>query len=165
MAEWWSSWLAEQEDLGSIPRLATWIFRDWLSPASKSIYGWKIAKSTLIKNNQPTTNHTKNNKQTNKLLTNCLLTCYILEGHAAITFLVAVDWKVSPVTPFLLECHAGNPDAVDVYWKVVLPRRLPHSRGCLLEGHARGCLLDWKITPVTLSHLAQPMTCHSGSIY
>ena len=32
-------------------------FRDWLSPASKSRYGWKIAKSTLIKkkttNNQP----------------------------------------------------------------------------------------------------------------
>ena len=27
---------------------ATWIFRDWLSPASKSRYGWKIAKSTLI---------------------------------------------------------------------------------------------------------------------
>ena len=28
--------------------LATWIFRDWLSPASKSRHGWKIAKSTLI---------------------------------------------------------------------------------------------------------------------
>ena len=28
------SWLAEQEDQGSIPCLATWIFRDWLSPAS-----------------------------------------------------------------------------------------------------------------------------------
>ena len=41
--------LALQEDRGSIPRLATWIFRDWLSPASKSRYGWKIAKSTLIK--------------------------------------------------------------------------------------------------------------------
>ena len=54
VAEWLSSWLAEQEDRGSIPRLATWIFRDWLSPASKSRYGWKIAKSTLIKNNQPT---------------------------------------------------------------------------------------------------------------
>ena len=38
--------------------LATWIFRDWLSPASKSRYGWKIAKSTLI---LKTTN-----KQTNK---------------------------------------------------------------------------------------------------
>ena len=53
VAEWLSSWLAEQEDRGSIPGLATWIFRDWLSPASKSRYGWKIAKSTLIlKNNQ-----------------------------------------------------------------------------------------------------------------
>ena len=46
--KWLSSWLAEQEDRGSIPGLATWIFRDWLSPASKSRYGWKIAKSTLI---------------------------------------------------------------------------------------------------------------------
>ena len=53
VAEWLSSWLAEQEERGSIPRLATWIFRDWLSPASKSRYGWKIAKSTLIKK-QPT---------------------------------------------------------------------------------------------------------------
>ena len=48
VAEWLSSWLAEQEDRGSILGLATWIFRDWLSPASKSRYGWKIAKSTLI---------------------------------------------------------------------------------------------------------------------
>ena len=48
VAEWLSSWLAEQEVRGSIPGLATWIFRDWLSPASKSRYGWKIAKSTLI---------------------------------------------------------------------------------------------------------------------
>ena len=39
VAEWLSSWLAEQEVRGSIPRLATWIFRDWLSPASKSRYG------------------------------------------------------------------------------------------------------------------------------
>ena len=38
----------EQEDRGSILGLATWIFRDWLSPASKSRYGRKIAKSTLI---------------------------------------------------------------------------------------------------------------------
>ena len=53
MAEWLSSWLAEQEDRGSIPRLAIWILKDWLSPASKSRYGRKIAKSTLIlKNNQ-----------------------------------------------------------------------------------------------------------------
>ena len=48
VAEWLSSWLAEQENRGSIPSLATWIFRDWLSAASKSRYGWKIAKSTLI---------------------------------------------------------------------------------------------------------------------
>ena len=56
VAEWLSSWLAEQEDRGSIPGLSTWIFRDWLSPASKSRYGWKIAKSTLIlkTTNQPT---------------------------------------------------------------------------------------------------------------
>ena len=38
VAEWLSSWLAEQEDRGSIPGLATCIFRDWLSPASKSRY-------------------------------------------------------------------------------------------------------------------------------
>ena len=58
VAEWLSSWLTEQEDGGSIPGLATWIFRDCLSPASKSRYGWKIAKSTLIlkTTNQPT-NH------------------------------------------------------------------------------------------------------------
>ena len=48
VAEWLSSWLAEQEDRGSIPGLATWIFRDWLSPASKPRYNRKIAKSTLI---------------------------------------------------------------------------------------------------------------------
>ena len=48
VAEWLSSWLAEQEDRGSIPGLATWIFRDWLFPAPKSRYGWKITKSTLI---------------------------------------------------------------------------------------------------------------------
>ena len=39
VVEWLNSWLAEQEDRGSIPGLATWIFRDWLSPASKSRYG------------------------------------------------------------------------------------------------------------------------------
>ena len=63
MAEWLSSWLAEQEDRGSIPGLATWIFRDWLSlrPASKSRYGWKIAKSTLIlkTTNQPKEKETR----------------------------------------------------------------------------------------------------------
>ena len=55
VAECLSSWVAEQEDRGSIPGIATWIFRDWLSPASKSRYGWKIAKSTLIlkTTNQP----------------------------------------------------------------------------------------------------------------
>ena len=59
VAGWLSSWLAEQEDRGSIPGLATWIFRDWLSPASKSRYGWTIAKSTLIlkTTNQPTNTH------------------------------------------------------------------------------------------------------------
>ena len=31
VAEWLSSWLAEQEDRGSIPRLATWIFSEWVS--------------------------------------------------------------------------------------------------------------------------------------
>ena len=52
---------SEQEVRGSIPDLATWIFRDWLSPASKSRYDWKIAKSTLIlkTTNQPTTYHVK----------------------------------------------------------------------------------------------------------
>ena len=29
VAKWLSSWLAEQEDRGSIPGLATWILRDW----------------------------------------------------------------------------------------------------------------------------------------
>ena len=60
VAEWLSSWLTEQEDRDSIPGLATWIFWDWLSPASKLRYGWKIAKSTLIlkTTNQPTNNFT-----------------------------------------------------------------------------------------------------------
>ena len=48
VAEWVSSWLSEQEYRGSIPSPATWIFRDWLSPASKSRYGWKIIKLTVI---------------------------------------------------------------------------------------------------------------------
>ena len=65
VAQWLSSWLAEQEDWGSIPGLATWIFRDWLSLASKSRYGWKIAKSTLI---LKTTN--------NQILANILLVSY-----------------------------------------------------------------------------------------
>ena len=37
-----------EEDRGLISGLATWIFGDWLSPASKSRYGWKIAESALI---------------------------------------------------------------------------------------------------------------------
>ena len=56
VAEWLISWLAEQEDQGSIPGLATWIFRDWFSPASKSRYGWKIAKLTLILRTNPKSN-------------------------------------------------------------------------------------------------------------
>ena len=47
VAEWLSSWLAEQEDRGSIPGLATWIFRDWLSPASKSWYSWNTVESDV----------------------------------------------------------------------------------------------------------------------
>ena len=50
VAEWLSSLLAGQEDRGSIPGLATWIFRDWLSPASKSRYGWNTTKATQILN-------------------------------------------------------------------------------------------------------------------
>ena len=46
VAEWLSSWHAEQEDRGSIPGLAIWSFRDWLSPASKSRYGWNTAEAT-----------------------------------------------------------------------------------------------------------------------
>ena len=46
VAEWLNCWLAEQEDRGSIPGFATWIFRDWLSPASKSRYGWNTAEAT-----------------------------------------------------------------------------------------------------------------------
>ena len=43
VAEWLSAWLVEQEVRGSIPGLATWIFRDWFSLASKSRYGWNTA--------------------------------------------------------------------------------------------------------------------------
>ena len=46
MTEWLSSWLAEQKDRGSSPGLATWIFRDWLSPASKSRYDWNTTEAT-----------------------------------------------------------------------------------------------------------------------
>ena len=41
MVQWLSSWLAEQEFRGSIPGLAATI-----STASKSRYGYKIAKAT-----------------------------------------------------------------------------------------------------------------------
>ena len=63
VAEWLSSWLVEQKDRGSIPGLATWIFRDWLFPASKSRYDWKIAKSKLIliTTNQPTSDTAEQN--------------------------------------------------------------------------------------------------------
>ena len=54
VAEWLSSWLADQEDRSSISGLAT---SDWLSPASKSRYGWKIAKSTLILKTTSQPNH------------------------------------------------------------------------------------------------------------
>ena len=46
VAEVFSSWIAEQEDRGSITGNATWIFRDWLSPATKSRYGWNTAEAT-----------------------------------------------------------------------------------------------------------------------
>ena len=62
VAAWLSSWLAEQEDRGSIPGLATWIFRDWLSPASKSRYGWNTTDTTLILNT------TRNNLNPSKAL-------------------------------------------------------------------------------------------------
>ena len=56
-----TSRVTEQEDRGSNPGLATWIFIDWLSPAFKSRYGWKIAKSTSIlkTTNQPTSRVSK----------------------------------------------------------------------------------------------------------
>ena len=75
MAEWLSYVLVEQEDRGSIPGLATWIFRDWLSPASKSRYGWKIAKSTLILKitKQPTIRHYVIVRGTSD---NSLVSCY-----------------------------------------------------------------------------------------
>ena len=38
VVEWLITWIAEQEDRGSIPGIATWIFRDWLSPDSKYRY-------------------------------------------------------------------------------------------------------------------------------
>ena len=45
VAEWLSSWLAEQEVRGLIPRLATWISEiDYLPLSSR--YGWNTAKAT-----------------------------------------------------------------------------------------------------------------------
>ena len=47
VVEWLSSWLAEQEDRGSIPGLATWIFRDWFpaSPLEFSEIGYLLLPS------------------------------------------------------------------------------------------------------------------------
>ena len=62
----WANLYAYSTVQDAFPDLATWIFRDWLSPASKSRYGWKIAKSTLIlKNNKQTQHfsHTNINKK------------------------------------------------------------------------------------------------------
>ena len=72
VAEWLSSWLAEQEDWVSILGLATWIFRDWLSPASKSRYGWKIAKSTLILKTTKPTNQRNSKQSLSQVHLNCL---------------------------------------------------------------------------------------------
>ena len=47
MAEWLSSWLAEQEDRGSIPGLATWIFRDWLIISCFQVAIWITDESDV----------------------------------------------------------------------------------------------------------------------
>ena len=74
VTEWLSSWLVEQEVRGSIPRLATWIFRDWLSPASKSRYGWNTAKTDVNSQyNQLTTDILNNNFTNTHLGTSTLL--------------------------------------------------------------------------------------------
>ena len=55
VAECSSSWDAEQEDRGSILGRTTWIFRDWLYPASKSRYGWNTTEIDVNPQyNQPT---------------------------------------------------------------------------------------------------------------
>ena len=74
VAKWLSSWLAEQEDRGSIPGLTTWIFRDWLSPASMSRYGWKIAESRLIlkTTNQPKLAELTVDEYVNKITSNIM---------------------------------------------------------------------------------------------
>ena len=55
VAMWLSSWLVEQEDRGSIPGLATWIFKDWLSPCFQAAIGLKYGWSDVNPQyNQPT---------------------------------------------------------------------------------------------------------------
>ena len=103
VAEWLSSWLAEHEDRGSIPGPATWIFRDLLFPASKSRYGWKIAKSTLILKT-----------------TNQLHQLFILSWSTNVTW-----WFVS-LTYFLLFSDQGT-------MAIVGPLRLFQSQWCLVE--------------------------------
>ena len=93
VAEWLSSWLAEQEDRGSIPSLATWFFRDWLSPASKSRYGWKIAKSTLILNN--------NNNNNNNLYRKKCFICQNIKTRAN-SILVYDEILVFPLTASII---------------------------------------------------------------
>ena len=63
-----------QEDRGSIPGFATWIFRDWLSPASKSRYGWNTPEATKILNttNQPILRLIQQKQQENEHSLKCL---------------------------------------------------------------------------------------------
>ena len=98
VAEWLSSWLAEQEDRGSIPGLATWIFRDWLSPASKSRYGWKIVKSTLILK-------TTNQQPTWISNTDAMLACNIEQKIRNITDLSVEKWAKIAQFFFILDCY------------------------------------------------------------
>ena len=69
-----TSRVTEREDRGSNPGLATWIFIDWLFPAFKSRYGWKIAKSTSIlkTTNQPTNQRRESARVTSLLHVNSL---------------------------------------------------------------------------------------------
>ena len=109
-----SSWLAEQKDRGSIPGLGTWIFRDWLSPASKSRYGWKIAKSTLI---LKTTNQANEN------------------NHWYQTFPTAVEpVKEMAVTRGLV--HRTLPTAGALSRELVMITYLSYSSGA---GEGNGC--------------------------
>ena len=70
VAEWLSSWLAEQEVRGSIPRLATQISEIRYLLASKSRYGWNTAKSDV-------------NPQYNQLTKGCnhCIPCKSTNGH------------------------------------------------------------------------------------